>query len=685
VEVALTIDVPGTRVRGRLVSCPPFVAPDECEHGRRSSLEIDPPTFDGEAGVHTFDVHAPLDDFPCTLDEPTYLLAIVDLEDASSGEQLGTFASPLTRTIIETRHEPRVVLEPPVLTFSALAGQAAPAQKLFRNVYCASPQPVFRPFTAVADVPWLTVTDTPYPLDDAVLVAVDTASLDPAASPYQTTLHVMAEGVSSTPVDLPVVVNVVDLTARWVTPPPPTVAAGSDVPLALEVTGDVAHVEGSLQVCEEWGSDGCLLYTLELDAADGRFSGPPGTFSFVAHRPYDCLPDTEVEIRPYVMVTDQAGNTLGPFALPLARFTAAASSEEEIEVGPASVLQGLTVDLPDGALMIPQVVALRSSCHTSSAVHARWTGMTSAPWVSLSRDEGGLPTHQYVMPAEVAIDIDPTQLPAGEGPHTAEVTFSAPGTRNGAVHVPVTVRRHPDVRVRWVDPVPSSTPIPLHTGDPLAFRLDVTGAATSVVGAVDVCYEPPPSLLGCPPGGSVGFDHDGVFEGPPGAFLLEGVVPPTCYDYGDRILRTVLTISPSASETWSPVQAPSHYLDRIRGGDPLTVAPQTLTLRGLLGQRPLVGTLRVKVPPVGCFGNLPWRVQTSAPWLTATPEHGTINSSGSPPGRLVWMIVDPTMLDPAASPHHAEAVFEFPTGETPSITVPVQVELIASEGWPLAP
>ncbi len=230
----------------------------------------------------------------------------------------------------------------------------------------------------------------------------------------------------------------------------------------------------------------------------------------------------------------------------------------------------------------------------------------------------------------------------------------------------------------WTVPLPGHTRLALQTGDRLDFELAVTGDARSVAGTLDVCSEPVLPFAPCDGGEALGFDGGGAFAGIPGSFTLNGIVPPTCYQYGHHLIRARLVITPTTGDAWAPlISAPDQHIDRIRIGDPLTVEPSTLAIRGLDGQRPLVGTLRVQVPDIGCFNVMSWTVRTSEPWLTAVPPGGAIVSSGGP-GAPVWVAADPAALDPLVGVHHADVVFDFPTGEVPTITVPVDVEIVAA-------
>jgi hypothetical protein len=180
-------------------------------------------------------------------------------------------------------------------------------------------------WTASADVPWLTATTRRGRLSgnfyepDELILDADMSALDPADTPFRGTVTLSAPTLGAV-ATVDIALEIPDLTARWVKPPPPSLRAGEEFTVSLEIAGNMAAVDGQLDSCASGYLPNklCLARTRFAITDDGAFAGPPGTFTLSGHRIgtiIDWSPENFFFAK--FFATNRAGARTGPFYAPL--------------------------------------------------------------------------------------------------------------------------------------------------------------------------------------------------------------------------------------------------------------------------------------------------------------------------------------------------------------------------------
>jgi hypothetical protein len=430
----LRLEVSGdfTEVRGHIRACPSDVSLDDCFDNSVFTVEPDF-QFHGPPGSFDFTITG----IDCEAPNDYYFVAWYDIRVGL--DSFGPFLSPVTTTRLLTRSKPllqaRTFLDPYTfpfeMHFSALEGQSPPGERLMISSVCGEPID----WVVAGSTPWLRGNPGSGATDSAsssTVVQVDATGLAAAAAPFGGMLTVSSPQAANA-VRIPVAVDVLGgVNAQWTIAAPGSVASGRDFPLSLTVTGPFDEVGGDIFACRsDQTLDECIFgdttfatFAIEPRNEEGwDFSGPPGTFHFVANG-VDCQGSNDYYVIASLFI--RQGDEFGSFYSPptttrLLKATAPvlAVSRSELEF---HALAGLNP--------APQGITIRSVCGET----VDWSIASDAPWVggvpaSGTADSSGTPS---------AVTVDATSLYTGEL-FNGMLTVSSPQTEH-TVSVAVTLR-----------------------------------------------------------------------------------------------------------------------------------------------------------------------------------------------------------------------------------------------------
>jgi hypothetical protein len=198
--LALTVTGNVQQVSGTVLACPITMPLEQCIES--FPFQVTPSSFFGAPGTFPFTVQG----IDCQGPEDFYFVARLDLTFAD-GTFLGPFFGPLTTTRLQAPTGPLLQVLPKTLIVNAFAGLNPPPPSLGLTAACGETLG----FSAVADVPWLSLTPpagtVPVFGQQQVLVAVDVMGLNAAQSPFAATVTVTAPGALNSPVSVPLTLN----------------------------------------------------------------------------------------------------------------------------------------------------------------------------------------------------------------------------------------------------------------------------------------------------------------------------------------------------------------------------------------------------------------------------------------------------------------------------------------------
>jgi hypothetical protein len=231
-----------------------------------------------------------------------------------------------------------------------------------------------------------------------------------------------------------VTLEIANITAAWIQPPPPALVLGEDFTVAVEIVGAVAQIDGVFMGCErEWSpNDFCSFPTrLEGEVAPS-FAGPPGVFSYEGHRSQG-IDILHIESNFFALfhVTDLDGRRTGPYYSPFVPIAMPEADRPWLQTSPRAVeIHGFAGQYP----LVGNVTVWAWIGEFTFEITADQPWLRVEPATGRSFRRGG---------RRVRLIVDPRQLEPAEGVHHAMLRIDAPETIQGTASVPVTVEIRP--------------------------------------------------------------------------------------------------------------------------------------------------------------------------------------------------------------------------------------------------
>jgi hypothetical protein len=650
--------VPGATIEGRVRSCSSDVPPEQCFDARSSGsqLRVSPASFSSPAGNLVFTGDVP--DAGCFPAEDVYVVAEVTVI-GSDDTRRGPFFTPIVSTHVDAHFVAVVTPHIARIDLLALPGGATSPVEFQADTDCGFP------VVAQSDADWLSVGYKPG-YSDIFVATADPTKLDPSAGPFSATITLGAQDPPLGTATIPVTLTFAALDLHWATPPPERVGTGQTFPLALTVGGDFVSARVQLDAGYA-GSD--RLFTLLTFAPGATLTGPPGDFNATGMRGTDCDGPIDAELRSEVWITGTDGIERGPVPFTPAPFEATRSTVAQTlgsAVGGTTAMgNNLHFRTVRGGLPMPRDVSLWLACPDRGPARVDWTATVDVPWLQLSDTTGELTPTQSVIYPVTTLSVDPTGLDPAGSLYTGHLTFTAPGTGNSPLVLPVDLDITGDIAVDW-----TTAPATIAPGESFPLALAVTGNFDQVAGrALDCDSSVEPFCLFDFSSYAVDLTNAGFFAGPPGTFAFEGTRFANCFGLTHSFFGATFTIARDGSLLGPFYATPSPVLEPI--ATTYSVLPSAITLRGLAGQSPLAATLS---PLWICGGALDWTAQVNRPWMGLTAVAG---QTGFRVRDTITVVVDTGTLDPAGSPYDGSVTFGLAGSAMPVATVPVHVEIVA--------